>query len=69
MSSFRTLIACDFALIVAELYFIEDVSVPEHALFQRDDEELALWEVLFYHFADVLGVLEVERCVDLVQDV
>ena len=41
----------------------------KHALFQRNYEELRLWEVGLNHLADILGVGQVQSGVYLVQNV
>lgn len=62
--SFLTMLLNDLPLNLTlplrEVHLIEYVCILEHALLQRDDDELGLWEALAYHVADVLGVGEVE---------
>mmetsp|Transcript_761 Transcript_761/g.2465 ORF Transcript_761/g.2465 Transcript_761/m.2465 type:complete len:274 (+) Transcript_761:1157-1978(+) len=47
----------------------EDVGVVEHPLLERHDDELRVGEVALEHRADVLRVGQVQRGIDLVQDV
>jgi hypothetical protein len=61
--------ALDYARAVAEARAEQDVRVGEKALFERDDDELRAAEAPAEERADVLRVREVERRVDLVEDV
>lgn len=54
---------------VAEAGTEEHVGVREQPLLERDDDELRALEAGAEELADVLRVREVERGVDLVQDV
>lgn len=45
------------------------VGVLEHAILERDDDELGALEARLDETADVLRVRQVEGCVDLVEDV
>mmetsp|Transcript_45018 Transcript_45018/g.75101 ORF Transcript_45018/g.75101 Transcript_45018/m.75101 type:complete len:345 (+) Transcript_45018:383-1417(+) len=54
---------------VDELCAVDHVGVAEHALLERDDDELRLREVCLDHAADVLRVAEIQRRVHLVQDI
>lgn len=45
------------------------VGVLEHAVFERDDDELGALEPCLDETADVLGVRQVQRGVNLVEDV
>lgn len=54
---------------VAEARAEEHVRVREEALLERDDDELRALEARAEELADVLRVRQVERGVDLVQDV
>lgn len=47
----------------------ENIGILEQTLFETDDQELACFEVLFYHKADILSVAQIKRGVDLIQDV
>jgi len=49
-----------------ELDLKQNVCIAEHALLQRDDQELRLRKVLLDHLAYVLGVLQVERRIYLI---
>ncbi len=61
--------ALDHASAVAEAGTEEDVCISKEALLQRDDDELCAAEAGAEESADVLGMREVERGVDLVEDV
>jgi len=52
-----------------ELSLEKYICIPKHALFQGDDQELALWEVLLYHLPNVLGVLQVKRGINFIKNV
>jgi hypothetical protein len=53
----------------AHLCLEEDVGVGEEAFLKRDDDELAALEAVPEELADVLRVREIQRGVDLVEDV
>jgi hypothetical protein len=61
--------ALDYARGVEEACAEQDVRVCEEALFERDDDELRAAEARPEERADVLRVREVQRRVDLVEDV
>ena len=61
--------ALDDARAVAEARPEEDVGVREEALLERDDDELCAAEPRAEEGADVLRVRQVQRRVDLVEDV
>jgi hypothetical protein len=61
--------ALDDARPVAEARLEEHVRVREQALLEADDDELAALEARAEELPDVLRVREVERGVDLVEDV
>ena len=54
---------------IHELRPEDDVRVVEHALLERDDDELRRLEVGAEHHADVLRVRQVEGGIDLVQNI
>ena len=54
---------------VDELGLEENVSVVEHAILERDHDELRVSEVGAQHLADVLGVRKIQRRVNFVQNV
>ena len=59
----------DDASAVAKAGAKEDIRISEEALLERDDDELGAAEACAEERADVLRVREVERSVDLVEDV
>jgi hypothetical protein len=61
--------ALNYARAVADARGEQEVRVREEALFGRDDDELRTAEARAEERADVLRVREVERRVDLVEDV
>ena len=48
---------------------IEDVCILEHAVFQRDNDKLTLFEMTLQHRSNILRVGQVKRGINLVQNV
>ena len=57
--------ACDGGHAVHELGAEDDVGVAEHALLERDHDELGVGEVRLDHAPNVLGVAQVQRSIHL----
>lgn len=52
-----------------ELNLVKHVRILEQALFQADDQELRLGEVLADHLPNILRVTQVQCRIDLIQNV
>ena len=66
---FAHLEPCDSWSALFELNLVKHVCILEEALFQAHDQELWLGEVLADHLPNILSVTQVQRCIDLIQDV
>lgn len=47
----------------------QDVGIGEQALFERDDDKLTAFESVLEQLTDMLRVLQIQCCVDLIENV
>lgn len=60
---------CDGGYTIHKLCLVENIGIIEHAVLERDNDELRFSEVGAKHLPDVLCVREIESCVYFIQNV
>lgn len=54
---------------LAKMHLVQNISILEHPLLQRNQYKLRLWESLTDHIPDILSMRQIKGRVDLIQDI